>query len=54
MSKKTKIDKAIDGLEAEIAVLQLAKARLVTQRAISTAIVRGPRVVEPVKDERVG
>ena len=50
--RKTQLDKAIDVLDGEIAVLQLAKARLVQQRTKAPA--RRPRAVDPVKDERAG
>lgn len=32
MAKKSQLDKAIEGLDAEIAVLEAAKARLIAQR----------------------
>lgn len=45
--KKTQIDKAIESIDADIAVLQAAKARLVAQQKTQT--VRRPRALP--KDE---
>ena len=45
MSKKTQLDKAIDVLDGEIAVLQAAKARLVQQRTKAPPVHK-PRAVE--------
>ena len=51
MSKKTQLDKAIDVLDAEIAVLQAAKARLVQQR--TEVPVRRPLPVAAMAGERI-
>jgi len=48
MSKQSQIDKALAALDAEIAVLQLAKSALLRQQ---TKAVRKPRAVAP-KDEK--
>jgi hypothetical protein len=43
MSKPTQLEKAIAAIDADIAILQAAKARLVQQQATQTT--RKPRVV---------
>lgn len=49
MNRKTAIEKAIEAIDADIAVLQLAKAKLLQQQKPQTT--RRPRVV-PAKDEK--
>jgi len=49
--KQTQLEKAIASIDADIAVLQAAKARLVQQQAKAP---RRPRVVKPVRQEQAG
>lgn len=48
MAKQTVLDKAIADIEKDIAVLQAAKQRLVTQQATTKKAIRKPRVVNTV------
>lgn len=49
--KKSQLDRAIEQLDSEIAVLQAAKARLVQQ---AKATVRRPRAVKTEAVEKAG
>lgn len=52
--KKSALDKAIESLDAEIAVLQLAKGKLLQQQQqAKTPVRRKPRIV-PASVEKVG
>ena len=47
--KLSQLDKAIASIDADIAVLQAAKARLVAQQATKAQVKRPRAVVTPVK-----
>ena len=50
--KLSQLDKAIASIDADIAILQAAKARLVAQQVTKAQVKRPRAVVTPVKPER--